>query len=46
MASVMVACPGRSLGLAKNVSTISTANNTVAVTGRIGFAKTSVAMAA
>jgi len=37
MASVVVACPGRSLGLVKNVSTTLTANNDVAVAGRIGF---------
>jgi hypothetical protein len=42
--AVVVACPGRSIGLVKNSSTITTANNTVA--GRIGYNAGSVRMAA
>jgi len=36
MATVVVACAGRSLGLLKNVSKTSTANNSD-VAGRIGY---------
>ncbi len=37
MAEVVVACRGCSLGLAKKGSTTTTADNHVAVAGRVGF---------
>ena len=45
MASVEVACTGRSLGLFKKVSTTLTANNSD-VAGRVGFGAPAFAMAA
>jgi hypothetical protein len=44
MATVAVACRGRSLGLVKKVSNFITANNDVA--GRVGFTAAPVRMAA